>query len=127
MHLDLWTDGNLKPRPCAGIVIKRDGEVILSDGLVLEDGSTSNECEYSAVILGLYNCIQQGATSVTVRADSKLIVNHCSGRWQCRSSSLRLYLNEVHELVEHLERVEWIWIPRDQNEEVDAAARAACG
>lgn len=126
MELKLYTDGNLSPGPCLGFVIRNmDDKILRQGGLKLAAGSTNNVCEYSAVITGLHNAKLLGATVVHLYADSKLIVEQCSRRWQCKEDHLREYLHEIWEMIPDFEKVTFQWIPRAQNSAADEAARAA--
>lgn len=116
--------GGKTGRAAIGIVIKdEDNTVLLKDGMVLEDDSTVNDAEYSGVLFGLYEAEGLGATHVEVRSDSQLVVMQVNGVWACREPHLREYLAEVHTQVKHFDEVEFVWVPREQNQPADQITR----
>ena len=65
---------------------------------------------------------------MTVRGDSKLVVNQVNGVWACNFAHLREARGRCQKLIERLERgdeVELEWVPREQNTEADALSVAA--
>lgn len=125
MKVKLYTDGNLKPGPCLGIVIRdMDDNILKIGGMKLAKGDTSNVCEYSALIAGLNNCLILGATKVAAHLDSQLVQRQCNGQYRVNEPHLKPYHAEVKRLVAEFELVTFKWIPRLQNAHADEAARS---
>jgi probable phosphoglycerate mutase len=92
--------------------------------------ASNNVAEYSGLIAGLKAVreIDAGA-QVTVRLDSKLLVEQMSGRWKIKSPDLRRLALEAHDVMDELTAaggtVVYAWIPRSENSEADALANSA--
>lgn len=136
MKVKLWTDGGVRTggrngptngksgRGAIGYVIRDENDEILTRGGMELDGlSTVNECEYSALIAGLYNCHRIGATEVTAYLDSQLVTFQMDGTYACRDANLKEYQREAQEQVKKFETVEFVWIRREENQLADAITR----
>ena len=99
-----------------------DNTVIRRGGLHIGE-TTVNEAEYSALIAGLYNARSLGATEVEAYSDSQLIVNQMKGTWACREKRLQEFKAEAEIEVQRFSVVEFIWIPREQNQLADSITR----
>ncbi|MFL6163157.1 MAG: bifunctional RNase H/acid phosphatase [Jatrophihabitantaceae bacterium] len=86
---------------------------------------TNNVAEYQALIAGLTAAAELGAREVTVRMDSKLVVEQMSGRWQVKHPSMRPLAARAAELARSFERISFAWIPRTQNVAADRLANQA--
>ena len=131
MRVYLNTDGNTKetnPGEAAiGFVIRdQDESILLQHGEPI-GWASNNECEYSAVIAGLYHCHLLGAEEVEVRADSQLVVRQMSGHWQVRHPRIKQFHREASKEVERFKKVTFTWIPRAKNSLADKLANIALG
>jgi len=92
--------------------------------------ASNNVAEYSGLVAGLKAAlgIDPGA-KVTVRLDSKLLVEQMTGRWKIKSPDLRGLAIEARELAAELSAaggsVTYAWIPRAENSAADALANSA--
>ena len=92
--------------------------------------ASNNVAEYSGLVAGLKAAldIDPGA-EVTVRLDSKLLVEQMTGRWRIKSSDLRRLALEVRDVVAEVSAaggsVTYTWIPRTENGAADALANSA--
>jgi ribonuclease HI len=85
-------------------------------------GMTNNVAEYFALVDALGWVLSNGAQQVTIRTDSKLVVEQVNGRWACNAPTLVTFRDLAQSLVNQLGiRVEWV--PREQNTEADALSR----
>lgn len=117
-------DGGRTGRAAIAAVIKDDeGNTLFKEGMKLEGRVTVNEAEYSAIIFGLYNARQLGATEVDVRSDSQLVVNQLMGNWSVKQSHLNDYIAEVRLETDQFNEVTFTWVPRTQNQHADQIAR----
>jgi probable phosphoglycerate mutase len=115
------------PGPAGFGAVVRDpvtGEVIAERSGFL-GVATNNAAEYQGLIAGLRAAADLGAREVSVRMDSKLVVEQMSGRWQIRHPSLRPLAAQAAALVAGFETVRFTWIPRERNTLADGLANAA--
>jgi len=92
--------------------------------------ASNNVAEYSGLVSGLRAVfdIDPGA-AVTVRLDSKLLVEQMNGRWKIKSPDLRRLAQQARDVVAELNAaggsVAYTWIPRAENSAADALANSA--
>jgi ribonuclease HI len=79
-----------------------------------QQGATSNEAEYNAVILALEH-LTNGAKAV-ILSDSQLVVNQLLGKYKCNYPHLNAKLHTITSLVnsKNLD-IKFQWIPREKN------------
>lgn len=114
------------PGPAAYGALVRDaetGEVLNSEGLCL-GVNTNNVAEYSGLIAGLEMARAiDPAAAVDVRMDSRLVIEQQAGRWKVKHPAMRPLAAKARAL--HPSRVNWTWVPREQNKAADALVNAA--
>ena len=66
-----------------------------------------------------------GAESVVVQGDSQLIINQVNGMCEAKEDRMKKYLSRVKQLVEKFKEANFIQLPREENMEADALAKAA--
>ena len=92
--------------------------------------ASNNVAEYRGLIAGLEAAarIDSGAT-VSVRMDSKLVVEQMAGRWKIKHEDMRRLALQAQEIVRDIRdaggSVEFTWIPREQNRDADALSNVA--
>lgn len=110
MVIELYCDGGTR-----GNVIccfdKSKGSVNVR---VRKGVKTNNELEY----LGLIYAIEYARTSypsrkISIKSDSKLIVNQVNDKWMCNPPSLKRLLNKVKGKM--TPNITVTWVPRDFN------------
>ncbi len=86
--------------------------------------TTNNVAEYSGLVAGLRAAaaIDPGA-EVTVRMDSRLVVEQMSGRWKIRNGDLRILADQARAAFPG--PVLYEWVPRAQNSAADRLANEA--
>ena len=92
--------------------------------------ASNNVAEYSGLVAGLKAaCAIDPTAEITVRLDSKLIVEQMSGRWRIKHEDMRRLALEAREIVAELSAaggsVTYTWIPRAENSAADALANSA--
>jgi broad specificity phosphatase PhoE/ribonuclease HI len=87
--------------------------------------ATNNVAEYSGLIAGLEAAAELGASRVTVRMDSKLVVEQMSGRWQVKHPDMKPLAKRAATLAAGFDRVDWEWVPRAKNTHADRLANEA--
>lgn len=125
LHVIVACDGASRGNPGpAGIGVQicdDDGTVVaeIARGLGV---ATNNQAEYTAVLEGLKRSLELGATEVTVRSDSRLLVEQLSGRFRVKNPTLRRLHKEVRDVAAGLGRVRYEHVPRERNTEADRLA-----
>ncbi len=87
--------------------------------------ATNNVAEYSGLIAGLEAAHELGAATVTVRMDSKLVVEQLSGRWKIKHPDMKPLADKAFALVERFDAVTFEWVPRARNARADRLANEA--
>jgi ribonuclease H / adenosylcobalamin/alpha-ribazole phosphatase len=118
--------GNPGPAAYGAVVMDAEtGEVLHEEARALGT-TTNNVAEYEGLIAGLRAAGQIDPTAeVAVRMDSKLVVEQMSARWKVKNAGLRPLASEAAGLVRGLGKVEFTWIPREQNTHADRLANEA--
>ena len=121
MACDGAARGNPGPAGIGVVVQKADGRVLarLSKGIGI---ATNNVAEYTAAIEGLQHAAGIGARSITLRSDSKLLIEQLSGRWRVKNPTLVRLHQEVRKLIGRFQSVGLEHVPREFNREADRLA-----
>lgn len=123
----LYADGASRgnPGPAAyGVHIEDEAGNTIADFGEAIGIATNNQAEYSAVIAGLRYLTQTEHRDITVRMDSKLVVEQLSGSWKIKNQQLIELAIAATDLVRKFS-VKFEWIPREQNKLADANANKA--
>lgn len=132
MSIEIYTDGACRGNPGPmgiGRVIYKDGEEIDSSYSYVGDG-TNNEAEYKAVLfavkyLYLHKDIDYSNLDVVINSDSKLVVNQLKKEWDVNSERLRLYRDDILDITNKFNNVEFNHIRREKNKVADELANKA--
>lgn len=115
------------PGPAAGGAVVIDpatGEVVAELGVWVGTAS-NNVAEYRGMIEGVRAAIAlDGDAELTVRMDSKLVVEQMMGRWKIKHPSMAELAAEARQVLTGTP-VRFEWIPRAQNSRADALANEA--
>jgi ribonuclease HI len=87
--------------------------------------TTNNVAEYRALIAGLEAAAETPARAVTVRGDSKLVIEQVAGRWKVKQAHLRPLHARVRDLLARYESVDLGHVRRELNVDADALVNAA--
>jgi ribonuclease HI len=87
--------------------------------------ATNNVAEYRAALAGLGRARTLGATDVTLRSDSKLLVEQLSQRFRVKNPTLIRLHGEVRALLPSFRAVRFEHVPREFNKEADQLANRA--
>jgi ribonuclease H / adenosylcobalamin/alpha-ribazole phosphatase len=124
VEADGGSRGNPGPAGYGAVVFDETGTV-LAERAESIGFATNNVAEYQGLIAGLTAARELGATDVTVRMDSKLVVEQMSGRWQIKHDALKTLAATGRELAAAFASVTYTWIPRAQNAHADRLANEA--
>jgi probable phosphoglycerate mutase len=128
-RLVVETDGGSRgnPGPAGYGAVVRDAET----GAVLAEVAeaigivTNNVAEYSGLLAGLRAAAEiDPQARIEVRADSKLVVEQMSGRWQIKHEDMRRLAAQAREILPS-GHVRYTWVPRARNTHADRLANEA--
>lgn len=125
----IYTDGGARGNPGpagAGYVIYADGNAIEGKKF-LGEKQTNNWAEYEAVCLALADAKTHGLAgrSLTIRMDSKLVVEQVSGNWKIKEPTLKPQVAKVHAALTDFPQWRFEYVPRAQNAEADRLVNEA--
>ena len=83
---------------------------------------TNNEAEYEACIMGLEEAIDLRIKNLNVYGDSALVINQIKGEWDTRQQGLIPYKDYTRKLLPFFNKIEFHYIPREENNMADALA-----
>lgn len=85
---------------------------------------TNNEAEYEALIMLLEEMRRRGLREVSVRGDSRLVINQVLGTWKVKEPRLKSLASRARELAATVKaRPEWV--PRVENTQADRLSNKA--
>jgi probable phosphoglycerate mutase len=125
LRVVVYSDGasrsNPGPAGIGAVVSAPDGTVLaeVAEGIGI---ATNNVAEYRAAIEGLRRALELGAKAVTLRADSRLIIEQLAGRWKIKNPSLQRLHAEARGLLKGFDEVKLEHVPRAFNAAADALA-----
>ena len=123
--LILYSDGASKGNPGdAGIGISistPDGEVLREIGEYIGT-ATNNYAEYAALIRGLKEAVELGATSIELRTDSELLARQLAGVYKVKSPNLQPLHQEAVSLLRCFASVSISHVFRELNKRADELA-----
>lgn len=115
------------PGPAAGGAVVIDpvsGEVLAEVG-VWVGVATNNVAEYSGMLAGVRRALElEPNAHLTVRMDSKLVVEQMMGRWKIKHPAMAELAHEARLLLTGTP-VRFQWVPRLENSRADACANEA--
>jgi len=125
VEADGGSRGNPGPAGFGAVVLDADTGRVLAERHGALGATTNNVAEYTGLVEGLAAAADLGAADVTVRMDSRLVVEQMSGRWRIRHDGLRPLAARAAALLTRFREVQFEWIPRDRNQRADALANQA--
>jgi ribonuclease HI len=121
VHTDGAARGNPGPAGIGVHITAPDGRVVseTAEGI---GRTTNNVAEYTAAIRGLERAAELGATDVTLRSDSQLLIEQLAGRYRVRTPHLRPLHEQVMRLASRFDRIRFEHVRREANVEADRLA-----
>ena len=123
LYADGASRGNPGPAAYGVHIVSANGETIADLGENLGK-ATNNQAEYAGVIAGLRFLTTTDHRSVTIRLDSKLVVEQLSGRWKIKNPGMQELAIEAQGLLSQFSAI-FEWVPRKENTHADANANRA--
>ncbi|MGW1738977.1 bifunctional RNase H/acid phosphatase [Nocardia sp. NPDC001965] len=125
VEADGGSRGNPGPAGYGAVVFDADRVRVLAERREALGVTTNNVAEYRGLIAGLEAAAELGARVVSVRMDSKLVVEQMSGRWKVKHAALIPLADRARRLAADFEQVTYRWIPRAENSHADRLANEA--
>jgi ribonuclease HI len=122
-HVDGSSRGNPGPGQCAAVFHGRLGDCNSPVFIEKLDHVTSNEAEYSGLILALRHALAAGEETLHVYTDSKVLAKQIHGAYAVRADNLRALHARAMELIRGFKLVVVQYIPREKNREADKHTR----
>lgn len=137
-RITIYFDGGCYPKNPGGTaqsgwaIVDDENNVIVEGSQIVAEGgalATNNYAEYRALELSVQYLVDKKwkGTSLTIKGDSKLVVEQVNKRWKCKSEHLKVCLRNVLELLSKLDIQEgWSldWIRRSQNKHAHSLTTA---
>lgn len=121
----IYTDGASKGNPGdagIGVVISSpDGTVLREIGEFIGK-TTNNVAEYSALIRGLKEAADMGATQIEISTDSQLMARQLAGVYKVKSPNIQPLYAEAVSLIRHFADVSISHVVREFNKRADELA-----
>ena len=124
----LCTDGASRGNPGpagAGAIITDEKGATLTEKAVYLGEATNNQAEYQALLIGLQEAVKLAPARLIVRMDSELIVKQLKGEYRVRNRDLQPLHTRARELMEQLNDVKVMHVPREENVYADRLANQA--
>jgi len=125
----LFFDGCSKGNPGrsgAGAVIYYNddgaGDELWAEASFVGVKETNNVAEYTGLIRGLERAVEIGIRRLTVKGDSKLIIEQMKGNYQVKSANLMLHYSKAKKLASltNFDKIDFIHVYRKENKRADA-------
>jgi ribonuclease HI/broad specificity phosphatase PhoE len=125
VEADGGSRGNPGPAGYGSVVWSADHGAVLAESKQSIGHATNNVAEYRGLIAGLEEAAKIGATDVSVRMDSKLVVEQMSGRWKVKHPDIATLHQQAAALSARFDHITYAWIPRAENSHADRLANEA--
>lgn len=125
MHATAFCDGGVRGNPggpyaCAVVIYSEETGIGHQEAVYLGDHGTCNSAEYEGLILALKIARRLQITHLTVRMDSRLVIEQVLGNWRVKEPTLRPYVERARELAARFDEVKISHVPREENAVADA-------
>ena len=123
--LVIYTDGASKGNPGdagIGVVIASEDGTVLKEIAEYVGTATNNFAEYTALIRGLEEAANLGATEIQISTDSQLMAFQLTGVYKVKSANLKPLHEEALALLRCFRRVSISHVVRELNKRADELA-----
>lgn len=128
MKLEIFTDGAARgnPGPAAvGVAVYDEAKKLIEEYNEFLGHATNNTAEYKALIAGLKAAKKYVPCSICFFLDSELVVRQMKREWKVRDANLAGLFEKAQSQLGEFEKVEFKYIPREQNKVADSLANKA--
>lgn len=123
--LVIYSDGASKGNPGdsgIGVVISDEQGNVIREVADYAGIQTNNAAEYCALIRGLKEAADLGATEVDICVDSELLACQLTGMYRVKAANLKPLFKETTTLLRHFERATVTHVFREFNKRADQLA-----
>ena len=125
VEADGGSRGNPGESGSGAIVIDAETGELLAEVAIYGGIASNNVAEYRGMIAGVRRALEiDPDASLTVRMDSKLVVEQMSGRWKIKHPAMAELAQEARSVLIGTP-VRFVWMPRLQNSHADKLANRA--
>lgn len=125
VEADGGSRGNPGPAAGGAVVIDPSSGEVLAEVGVWVGTATNNVAEYSGMLAGVRRALELDPNAhLTIRMDSKLVVEQMMGRWKIKHPAMAELAHEARLLLTGTP-VRFEWVPRLQNGRADKCANDA--
>jgi ribonuclease HI len=124
-NLDVFTDGACSGNPgeaAIAVVFKENGKIVKEVAEAIGH-STNNIAEYSALVRALKEAKTLKLTSIRIHTDSQWMFNQIRGIYKVKNEGIKPLYDEAVALAKGFKRVEFKWVPREENKDADRLAQ----
>jgi ribonuclease HI len=89
------------------------------------ESETNNSAEYQGLLHGMDAALDLDVEFMTIRGDSKLVVEQVNGRWKCKAAHLQPLIRDAQAKMKKFSKVKLEHIPREQNTWADFLSNQA--
>ncbi len=121
----IYSDGASKGNPGdagIGVVISDEKGKVLREVADYIGEQTNNVAEYSALIRGLKEAADLGATQIAICTDSELLARQLTGVYKVKAPNLKPLFEQAVTLLRAFERVSISHVVREYNKRADELA-----
>ena len=124
VHVDGGARGNPGPAAAACVITSPAGDELGAHAVLLGT-ATNNVAEYRALLLGLEQARELGASEVELVGDSELIANQVRGVYKVKHEAMRPLYQQAMAALSAFDRWTIRTVPRSQNARADALVNDA--
>jgi probable phosphoglycerate mutase len=125
VEADGGSRGNPGESGSGAVVIDAETGELLAEIAIYGGIASNNVAEYRGMIAGVRRALEiDPDASLTVRMDSKLVVEQMSGRWKIKHPAMAELAQEARSVLIGTP-VRFVWMPRLQNSAADKLANKA--
>jgi ribonuclease HI len=118
VHVDGGARGNPGPAAIAAVLYDEDGEIVYESGRAI-GRATNNVAEYRALLLGIEQARELGATELELVGDSELVVKQVLGDYKVKDPGLKPLHADVKAALAPIESWSIRHVRREHNAEAD--------
>jgi len=109
------SDGGARGNPgpgAIGVVVRKDGEILMKYSKFLGQRVTNNVAEYEALIKALELASKFTKDEVTCILDSELVVKQLLGQYKVKNETLRNLFCKVQKLQDNFKKIRYLHVSR---------------
>lgn len=112
------SDGGARGNPgpgAIGLIIRKDGEILLQHSQFLGERITNNEAEYWGIIKALELATKFTKDELTCILDSELVVKQLLGQYKVKHPKLLELFLKIQKLQDNFKKIRYLHVSRENN------------